>query len=233
MLQIKHITKVYSTKNVFTQALNGISFGVNKGEFIALMGPSGCGKSTLLNIIGLLDSPNEGDLFYNGELLSGLKEVQRTLFRRGKIGFVFQNFNLINEFRVYDNIELPLLYLKLSAKERKERVRQVLKDLHIEFAEHYYPSQLSGGQQQRVAVGRAIVARPELVLADEPTGNLDSDNGDAIMKLLLELNRQGTTIIMATHSKEYAEITDRIVHLLDGKVISQAYMNTAKNISSY
>lgn len=224
MIRAENITKVFRTEEVETMALNEITFNVDKGEFLSIMGPSGCGKSTLLNVIGLLDSPSAGKLFYNGTNVADFGEMQQTRFRKGKIGFVFQNFNLINELNVYDNIELPLLYLRMPPAERQKRVKEVLHQMQIEHRERHYPQQLSGGQQQRVAVGRAIVAHPELILADEPTGNLDSENGQEVMKILLDLNKEGATIVMVTHAQEYAEIAGRIIHLLDGKIISQDYM---------
>jgi len=224
MVRAENIVKIFRTEEVETLALNAISFSVEKGEFLAIMGPSGCGKSTLLNVIGLLDSPTKGRLFYNGTDVSGFGEMQQTRFRKGKIGFVFQSFNLINELNVYDNIELPLLYLRIPATERSNRVKEVLNKMQMEHRERHYPQQLSGGQQQRVAVGRAIVANPQLILADEPTGNLDSENGLEVMKILSDLNQEGTTIVMVTHAQEYAEMAGRIIHLLDGNIISQDYM---------
>lgn len=224
MVRAENIVKIFRTEEVETLALNAISFNVEKGEFLAIMGPSGCGKSTLLNVIGLLDSPTEGRLFYNGTDVSNFGEMQQTRFRKGKIGFVFQSFNLINELNVYDNIELPLLYLRIPTAERSQRVKEVLNKMQMEHRERHYPQQLSGGQQQRVAVGRAIVAHPQLILADEPTGNLDSENGLEVMKILTDLNHEGTTIVMVTHALEYAEMAGRIIHLLDGNIISQDYM---------
>jgi putative ABC transport system ATP-binding protein len=224
MIRIENISKTFRTEEVETLALNTISFEIQKGEFLSIMGPSGCGKSTLLNVIGLLDSPTSGKLYYNGTDVSGFSEMEQTRFRKGRIGFVFQNFNLINELNVYDNIELPLLYLRIPAAERRKKVKEVLSRMQIEHRERHYPQQLSGGQQQRVAVGRAIAANPDLILADEPTGNLDSENGQEVLKILNELNQDGTTVVMVTHALEYAEMASRIIHLLDGKIISQDYL---------
>lgn len=202
-----------------TFALRGVSLDVNKGEFVAIMGPSGCGKSTLLNILGLLDNPSDGKYILDGTDVSSLKENQRTGLRKGKIGFVFQNFNLIDELTVEENVELPLRYLNVSASERKTRVKEVLERMGISHRAKHFPQQLSGGQQQRAAIARAVIARPELILADEPTGNLDSKNGQEVMDLLTELNREGTTIVMVTHSRHDAAYTNRVINLFDGKIV--------------
>ncbi|MDX1284502.1 MAG: ABC transporter ATP-binding protein, partial [Draconibacterium sp.] len=194
---------------------------VQKGEFVAIMGPSGCGKSTLLNIIGLLDNPSNGEYYFDGEEVGKLKERNRTMLRKGNIGFVFQSFNLIDELNVYENVELPLIYLKLKARERKEMVEKVLERMKISHRKKHFPQQLSGGQQQRVAIARAVVANPKLILADEPTGNLDSKNGLEVMNLLTELNREGTTIVMVTHSLHDSEFAHRVVNLFDGQIITE------------
>jgi len=206
---------------VETTALNNVNLHVQKGEFVAIMGPSGCGKSTLLNIIGLLDNPTGGAYYFDGKEVSKFKESQRTGLRKGNIGFVFQSFNLIDELTVYENVELPLIYLKLKASERKQMVGDVLERMKIGHRRQHFPQQLSGGQQQRVAIGRAVVAKPKLILADEPTGNLDSKNGLEVMKLLSELNREGTTIVMVTHSERDAGFAHRVINLFDGQVITE------------
>jgi len=222
MLKIENLSKVFRTEEVETMALNKVSLHVKSGEFVAIMGPSGCGKSTLLNIIGLLDNPSDGQYFFNGNEVGQLKEKQRTQVRKGNIGFVFQSFNLIDELNVYENIELPLLYLKMKAQDKKQRVAQIMEKMNISHRAKHYPQQLSGGQQQRVAISRAVVAQPKLILADEPTGNLDSKNGLEVMNLLSELNREGTTIVMVTHSQRDASYAHRIVNLFDGEIVSQA-----------
>lgn len=227
MIRTKDLIKVFRTDEVETTALNSINLSVNKGEFLAIMGPSGCGKSTLLNILGLLDSPSGGSLYFNGTDVSGFRESQRTSLRKGNIGFVFQSFNLIDELTVYENVDLPLMYLKMSPAERKKRVNTVLERMQITHRSKHFPQQLSGGQQQRVAMARAVVASPKLLLADEPTGNLDSANGEEVMRLLEELNSEGTTIIMVTHSAAHAERAHRIVHLFDGHVITENLRNIA------
>jgi putative ABC transport system ATP-binding protein len=221
MIQTSSLTKIFRTDEVETTALNHISFDVKKGEFVAVMGPSGCGKSTLLNIIGLLDNPTSGTYKFNGIEVSKLREGQRTDLRKGNIGFVFQSFNLIDELNVFENVEMPLVYLRMSASKRREMVESVLEKMKIGHRKRHYPQQLSGGQQQRVAIARAVVANPKLVLADEPTGNLDSKNGLAVMKLLAELNEEGTTIIIVTHSERDSGFAHRIVNLFDGKVITE------------
>lgn len=215
------MVKVFRTDEVETTALNKVNITVEKGEFVAIMGPSGCGKSTLLNILGLLDSPTSGLYYFNGEEVSRYKEKQRTNLRKGNIGFVFQSFNLIDELTVYENVELPLLYLKNTSSERKHKVAEVLERMKITHRRKHFPQQLSGGQQQRVAIARAVVTRPKLILADEPTGNLDSANGEEVMNLLTELNNEGTTIIMVTHSPSDADKAHRIVQLFDGHIVTE------------
>jgi putative ABC transport system ATP-binding protein len=221
MIQTKDLVKVFRTDEVETTALNKVNLEVKDGEFVAIMGPSGCGKSTLLNIIGLLDNPSSGELFFNGVEVSGFKERQRTNLRKGNIGFVFQSFNLIDELTVYENVELPLLYMRVTAAERRKKVNEVLDRMKISHRKKHFPQQLSGGQQQRVAISRAVVITPKLILADEPTGNLDSANGEEVMNLLTELNTEGTTIIMVTHSPSDAEKAHRIVHLFDGHIVTE------------
>ena len=204
MIKLDNITKIFSTEEVQTTSLNGVSLEVNDGEFVAIMGPSGCGKSTLLNIIGLIDSPTTGTYLLNGKDVSTLTENERTDIRKGVIGFVFQSFNLIDELNVNENVELPLLYMGVPAKERKERVLEVLRRMNMSQRGKHLPSQLSGGQQQRVAIARAVIGNPKIILADEPTGNLDSKNGLEVMELLSQLNAEGTTVIMVTHSQHDA-----------------------------
>ncbi|HAM84323.1 MAG TPA: phosphonate ABC transporter ATP-binding protein [Butyricimonas sp.] len=221
MIRIEHLSKVFRTEEVETTALNDVSLHVKQGEFVAIMGPSGCGKSTLLNIIGLLDNPTSGDYYFNGQEVGHLKEKQRTQVRKGNIGFVFQSFNLIDELNVYENVELPLIYLKKKASEKKELVTSILDRMNISHRVKHFPQQLSGGQQQRVAIARAVVAGPKLILADEPTGNLDSKNGAEVMNLLTELNQEGTTIVMVTHSQHDASYAHRVVHLFDGQIVTE------------
>lgn len=221
MIRTNKLTKVFRTEDIETLALNEVNFEVKKGEFAAIMGPSGCGKSTLLNIIGLLDNPSEGSYFFDGTDVAKYKESQRTNLRKGNIGFVFQSFNLIDELNVFENVELPLLYLKIGSRERKEMVTKVLERMNIAHRAKHFPQQLSGGQQQRVAIARAVVANPKLILADEPTGNLDSKNGLEVMNLLTELNREGTTIVMVTHSMHDAGFAHRIINLFDGQIITE------------
>ncbi len=221
MLKTVNLSKIFRTDEVETTALNKVSFEINKGEFVAIMGPSGCGKSTLLNILGLLDNPTEGEYYFLGREVSGFTEKQRANTRKQNIGFVFQNFNLIDELNVYENVELPLIYLGLSSSERKRRVESALEQMQIMHRRKHFPLQLSGGQQQRVAVARAVVANPHLILADEPTGNLDSAHGEEVMNLLASLNQNGTTIIMVTHSQRDAEYAQRIIRLFDGQVINE------------
>ncbi len=221
MIKIENLSKVFRTEEVETTALNNVSLEVKEGEFVAIMGPSGCGKSTLLNIIGLLDNPTEGNYYFNGQEVGHLKEKQRTQVRKGNIGFVFQSFNLIDELNVYENVELPLVYLKKKASEKKELINSILNRMNISHRAKHFPQQLSGGQQQRVAIARAVVAGPKLILADEPTGNLDSKNGSDVMSLLTELNQEGTTIIMVTHSQHDASYAHRIINLFDGQIITE------------
>ena len=221
MIQIENLVKVFRTDEVETYALNGVYIHVKEGEFVGVMGPSGCGKSTLLNIIGLLDNPTEGSYHFNETEVAKLKEKDRTKFRKGNIGFVFQSFNLIDEMTVFENVELPLVYLKIKATERKKMVNEVLKRMKIGHRVKHFPQQLSGGQQQRVAIARAVVANPKLILADEPTGNLDSKNGIEVMNLLSELNQEGTTVVMVTHSQRDAGFAHRVINLLDGEVITE------------
>ena len=220
MIKLENIQKVFRTEEVETVALGGVSLEVQKGEFVAVMGPSGCGKSTLLNILGLLDNPTAGSYWLDGEEVGALKEGQRTQVRKGQIGFVFQSFNLIDELNVEENVELPLIYLGVPKKERRARVEEVLRRMAISHRAHHFPQQLSGGQQQRVAIARAVVMNPKLILADEPTGNLDSKNGLEVMHLLTELNsQQGTTVVMVTHSERDARFAQRIVSMLDGQIV--------------
>jgi len=221
MIKTNGLKKIFTTEDIETTALNDVNLNVGKGEFVAVMGPSGCGKSTLLNILGLLDNPNEGEYFFLGEEVAAYSERQRSKLRKSNIGFVFQSFNLIDELTVFENIELPLLYQGYSTAERKKRVSEVLDEMQITHRKKHFPQQLSGGQQQRVAVGRAVVGRPGLILADEPTGNLDSVHGEEVMDILTELNELGTTIIMVTHSPAYAEYAQRTIHLFDGNIITE------------
>jgi putative ABC transport system ATP-binding protein len=221
MIKTEKLTKVFRTEDIETLALNEVDLEVKKGEFMAIMGPSGCGKSTLLNIIGLLDNPSKGDYYFDGINVAKYRESQRTNLRKGNIGFVFQSFNLIDELNVFENVELPLLYLKIGTKQRKEMVNTVLDRMKISHRNKHFPQQLSGGQQQRVAIARAVVANPKLILADEPTGNLDSKNGLEVMKLLTELNREGTTIVMVTHSLHDAGFAHRVINLFDGQIITE------------
>lgn len=219
MIRTENLCKVFRTEEVETIALNNVSFEINQGEFVAVMGPSGCGKSTLMNIMGLLDNPSGGKYFFLDKEVGSLKEKDRTMLRKGNIGFVFQSFNLIDELNIYENVELPLIYLKIKASQRKEMVNEILKRMNISHRAKHFPAQLSGGQQQRVAIARAVVSSPKLILADEPTGNLDSKNGKEVMALLTELNREGTTIIMVTHSQTDATYAHRVINLFDGEII--------------
>ena len=221
MIKTNDLTKIFRTEEVETTALNKVTLNVKEGEYVAVMGPSGCGKSTLLNILGLLDNPTSGSYIFNGTEVANLKERDRTIFRKGNIGFVFQSFNLIDELNVYENVELPLIYLKMKTSDRKKRVEDVLERMKIGHRAKHFPQQLSGGQQQRVAIARAVVANPKLILADEPTGNLDSKNGIEVINLLTELNKEGTTIIMVTHSDRDAGYAHRIVNLFDGQVVTE------------
>ena len=221
LIKTNDLRKMYYTDEIETTALAGVNFEIKEGEFVAIMGPSGCGKSTLLNIIGLLDNPSEGEFYFNDLEISGYSERKRADLRKANIGFVFQSFNLIDELTVFENIELPLIYLKYSSSERKKRVEEVMEHMKIMHRRNHFPQQLSGGQQQRVAISRAVVAKPKLILADEPTGNLDSANGQEVMNLLTELNEAGTTVIMVTHSPIDAEYAHRVIHLFDGQIVSE------------
>ena len=220
MIKVSNLSKIFRTEEIETTALNGVSFEIKDGEFVAIMGPSGCGKSTLLNILGLLDNPTEGSYLFGDTEVANLKEKDRTKFRKGNIGFIFQSFNLIDELTVYENIELPLRYLNVSAAERKEKVVSIMKRMNINHRANHFPQQLSGGQQQRVAIARACVANPKLILADEPTGNLASKNGKEVMELLQELNKEGATIVMVTHSQRDASMAQRTIDLFDGRIVS-------------
>ena len=221
MIKIENLSKCFTTDEVQTIALNKVSLEVADHEFVTVMGPSGCGKSTLLNILGLLDNPTDGKYFLDGREVGSLGESERTKLRKGTIGFVFQSFNLIEELNVFENVELPLIYMKVPAAERKVRVTEALKQMSISHRASHFPQQLSGGQQQRVAIARAIVGRPKLILADEPTGNLDSHNGEEVMNLLTQLNREGATIVMVTHSQRDASYAMRTINLFDGQIVSK------------
>jgi putative ABC transport system ATP-binding protein len=221
MINAVNLTKLFRTDEVETTALDSVDLEISKGEFTAIMGPSGCGKSTLLNIIGLLDNPTSGELYFNGTEVSRYPERKRTGLRKSNVGFVFQSFNLIDELTVFENIELPLLYLNMPSSERKQKVEEALDKMQISHRRKHFPQQLSGGQQQRVAICRAVVSNPSLILADEPTGNLDSANGEEVMKLLGKLNEEGTTIVMVTHSPSDAEYAGRIIHLFDGRIVTE------------
>ena len=220
MIKVENLTKYFETEEIQTIALNKVSLEVADGEFVAIMGPSGCGKSTLLNILGLLDNPTEGYYYLDGREVGHLREKERTEVRKGQIGFVFQSFNLIDELNVFENVELPLMYLGIKASERKERVQNILKRMSISHRGRHFPQQLSGGQQQRVAIARAVVANPKLILADEPTGNLDSKNGLEVIRLLNDLHDEGTTIVMVTHSQHDAGFANRIINLFDGQIVN-------------
>ncbi len=220
MIKIENLSKFFRTEEVETIALNKISLEVNDGEFVAIMGPSGCGKSTLLNILGLLDNPSEGNYYLGNQEVGHLKEKERTQVRKGNIGFVFQSFNLIDELNVFENVELPLTYLGVKPSERKARVSAILKRMSMGHRAGHFPQQLSGGQQQRVAIARAVVSNPKIILADEPTGNLDSKNGAEVMQMLRELNNEGTTVVMVTHSRHDASFAGRIINLFDGQIVS-------------
>ena len=221
MIEVTGLKKIFRTEEVETWALNDVSFTVADGEFVAIMGPSGCGKSTLLSILGLLDNPTEGSYKLQDREVAGLNEDERTDLRKGTIGFVFQSFNLIDELNVFENIELPLLYMGVPEKERRRRVQEVMDRMNISHREKHFPGQLSGGQQQRVAIARAVISGPKLILADEPTGNLDSVNGQEVMNLLKELNQSGTTVVMVTHSRHDASYASRIINLFDGSIVKE------------
>jgi putative ABC transport system ATP-binding protein len=225
MIRLNNLRKLYTTEEVETTALNNVSMEIKEGEFVSIMGPSGCGKSTLLNILGMLDNPSDGEFFFLNTEVSKFSERQRANLRKSNIGFVFQSFNLIDELTVYENVELPLIYLGTSSADRKKRVEAVLERMQIMHRRNHFPQQLSGGQQQRVAVARALVGNPKLILADEPTGNLDSRNGDEVMNMLTQLNEGGTTIIMVTHSPSYADYCQRVIHLFDGQIVSENMSN--------
>jgi putative ABC transport system ATP-binding protein len=218
MIKTEAITKIFRTQEVETTALRQVDLNIKQGEFVAFMGPSGCGKSTLLNILGLLDSPNQGDYYFDGISAGRLSEHDRTSLRRGNIGFVFQSFNLIDELNMFENVEVPLNFLNLNSRKRRERVEVILDRMKIGHRKRHFPQQLSGGQQQRAAIARAVVARPKLLLADEPTGNLDSKNGLKVMNLLTELNQEGTTVVVVTHSLRDSKFAHRVLHLLDGRI---------------
>ena len=220
MIKVENLTKYFETEEIQTIALNKVSLEVADGEFVAIMGPSGCGKSTLLNILGLLDNPTDGNYYLDGREVGHLREKERTEVRKGQIGFVFQSFNLIDELNVFENVELPLTYLGIKASERKERVQNILKRMSISHRGRHFPQQLSGGQQQRVVIARAVVANPKLILADEPTGNLDSKNGLEVIRLLNDLHDEGTTIVMVTHSQHDAGFANRIINLFDGQIVN-------------
>ena len=224
MIKTEKLQKIFKTEEVETWALHDVTLEIKEGEFVAIMGPSGCGKSTLLNILGLLDNPTNGVYTLNGEDVSKYTEAQRTNLRKGVIGFVFQSFNLIDELNVYENIELPLLYMGVPKEERKQRVEEAMKRMDISHRVKHFPQQLSGGQQQRVAIARAVVANPKIILADEPTGNLDSKNGKEVMDLLTQLNREGTTVVMVTHSQHDAGYATRTINLFDGQVVNEVRM---------
>ena len=221
MIKTENLVKVYQTDEVETTALNEVNIEIQPGEFVSVMGPSGCGKSTLLNVLGMIDSPTGGQYYFNGEEIGHLSERKRSNIRKHNLGFVFQSFNLIDELTVFENVELPMLYTKVASADRRRRVDELLESMNIMHRRNHFPQQLSGGQQQRVAVARAIVNRPKLILADEPTGNLDSANGDEVMKILSELNAEGTTILMVTHSQYSAEFGNRIIRMLDGQVVTE------------
>ena len=221
IIRTENLKKVYRTDEVQTTALNDLSIEINEGEFVSIMGPSGCGKSTLLNILGMIDSPSAGNYFFTDTEVGGLSERKRSDIRKHNLGFVFQSFNLIDELTVFENVELPMMYTKVPSKERRQRTEELLESMNMMHRRNHFPQQLSGGQQQRVAVARAIVNNPKLILADEPTGNLDSANGDEVMKILADLNEKGTTIVMVTHSQYCAEFGNRIIRLLDGQVVTE------------
>jgi len=221
VIRTLNLKRVFSTDEVETIALEQVNLEIKEGEFVAIMGPSGCGKSTLLNILGLLDYPSEGTYYFMENEVTNYSERKKALLRKSHIGFVFQNFNLIEELTIYENIELPLIYIGIENKARRQEVEAIMEEMRITHRRNHYPSHLSGGQQQKVAVARAVVAKPRLILADEPTGNLDSTNGEEVMNLLSRLNKSGTTIVMVTHSQRDAEYSHRIVHLFDGKIVTE------------
>jgi putative ABC transport system ATP-binding protein len=230
MIKLTNASRLFRTQDVETTALNNINLTVAQGDFLAIMGPSGCGKSTLLSMLGMLDSPNSGDYFFNEENIAKYGERKLSKLRSSSIGFVFQSFNLIDSLTVFENVELPLLYLKISRSERKKRVSEILKKVAVEHRSDHLPQQLSGGQQQRVAVARALVIKPKIILADEPTGNLDSKNGEEVMAMLRKLNTDGTTIIMVTHSEHDAKYASRVIRLFDGQIIVDQASEVAREV---
>jgi putative ABC transport system ATP-binding protein len=230
MIDIKNLTKFYRTDDIETTALNNINIKINTGEFVSIMGPSGCGKSTLLNSLGLLDTPDSGTYLFIDEDVTKVNEKQRSQIRKENIGFIFQSFNLIDELTIFENVELPLIYLKVPKQERASRVNELLEKMEIMHRKDHFPSQLSGGQQQRVAIARAVVTKPKLLLADEPTGNLDSKNGKEVMQIISNLHKEGSTIIMVTHSDHDAHYSERVIRLLDGKVISENLVNSFSEV---
>ena len=229
MIELNDISKVFRNKDVDTKALNNISLSISDGEFVSIMGPSGCGKTTLLNIIGLIETPSSGNYFFDGKLVSDIAERSRTIFRKNNFSFVFQSFNLIDDLTIWENIELPLIYQKIPSVERTKRVDEIIESFSLKHRANFFPNELSGGQQQRAAIARAVVSRPRIILADEPTGNLDSTHGEEVIQLLTKLNENGTTIIMVTHSMMQAQRSHRIIHLFDGHVVTESYSKVATN----